>query len=125
MAATKARSSIASSVTMTASAGDVTSTAIDLNTGYGAQVNIVITNGATGPTIAAQAQIQVANDAAAGTQLWTKFGGPFVAGVENNGVYYASAQLPIGVAAVRIVHGSNTGQNTTISADVSNVTAIS
>jgi len=122
MASTKVRTNIASGVVMTASAGNVNSTAIDLSAGYGAQLDIQITNGGTGPTIAGQAQIQVANDVA-GT-LFTNFGGPLTGGVSNNGVSSWSIDIPIGVARLRIVSGSNTGQATTLDADISQVTGI-
>jgi len=122
MTATKTRTAIWASQTLTASAGDTTSSAVDLSAGYGAQVNIKITNGGTGPTVAAQCKVQVANNSS-GT-LWTDYGGAFQASSSNSAVSYFTVELPIGVAAVRLVAGSNTGQNVTIDADVSNVTAI-
>jgi hypothetical protein len=122
MASTKARTSIWSSQTLTAGAGNTTSSYVDINTGYGAQVNVVLTNGATGPTVAAQVQIQVTNDT--GHTIVTNFGGALQGGVANSGVYYFSVDLPIGVCSVRLVAGSNTAQNVTVDADISNVTAI-
>lgn len=122
MALTKARTSINSGTTMTAGAGDVNGTGQDLTGSYGAQLDIKLTNGATGPTIAAQVQIQVAADS--GGTLWTNFGGPLVGPTSNNGTASWSIDLPIGVAAVRLVSGSNTGQNVTLDADISKVTAI-
>lgn len=122
MASTKARTSIWSSQTLTAGAGNTTSSWVDINTGYGAQLNMVLTNGGTGPTVAAQVQIQVANDT--GHTLITNFGGAFQGGTTNSGVYYLSVDIPIGVCSVRLVAGSNTGQNVTVDADISNVTAI-
>ena len=122
MAATKSRTSLASGVTMTAGAGNVNSSAVDLSTGYGAFVNVKLTNGATGPTVAAQVQVQVANDS--GGTLWTNFGGPLVGSTTNSAVSQFGVEIPIGCAAVRIVSGSNTGQNVTLDSDVSNVTGI-
>ena len=107
---------------MTAGAADVTGSTIDISTAYGAQVDIKLTNGATGPTIAAQVQIEVAADAA-GT-LFTKFGGALVGSTANSGVSSWSVQLPIGVAAFRLISGSNTAQNVTLDADYSKVTGI-
>ncbi len=121
MATTKARTSIHSATTLTAGAGNTTSSTIDLSTGYGAQLDIKLTNGGTGPTIAAQVQIKVAADS--GATLLVNFGGPLIGAVANNGVGSWSIELPIGVAAVVLVSGSNTGQNVTIDADISNVTA--
>jgi hypothetical protein len=122
MALTKARTSIWSATTLTAAAADTTSSTINLTAGYGSQVNIKLTNGATGPTIAAQVQVRVANDS--GATLVTNFGGAFVGGVANNGVYYASIEIPIGVGALILVAGSNTGQNVTVDADISTVTGV-
>ena len=122
MAATKVRTSIWSAQTLTAGAGNTTSSAVDLSAGYGAQVDIQLTNGGTGPTIAAQVQIQVANDT--GGTLWTNYGGPLVGSVTASAVTSWSIQLPIGVARVRLVASSNTVQNVTVDADISNVTGI-
>lgn len=122
MAATKARTSIWSAQTLTAGAGNTTSSAVDLSTGYGAQIDIQLTNGATGPTVPAQVQIQVAADT--GGTLFVNYGGPLVGGTANNGVSSWSVELPIGVNRFKLVAGSNTGQNVTVDADVSNVTGI-
>jgi len=125
MAATKARTSIWSSQTLTAGAGDTSGSWIDLSAGYGALVDIKLTNGATGPTVAAQVQVQVAADYNAGAPtLTTNFGGALVGLTSNNGVAQFSVEIPLGVAAARLVAGSNTGQNVTVDADISNVTAI-
>jgi hypothetical protein len=109
-------------VNLAAGGGNVTSSAVDLSTGYGAQVDIQLTNGGTGPTIPAQVQIQVANDVA-GT-LFVNFGGPLVGSTTASAVTSWSVDLPIGVTRVRIVSGSNTGQAVTLDADISNVTGI-
>jgi len=122
VAATKARTSIWAAQVLTAGAANITSAAVDLSTGYGAQVDIQLTNGATGPTVAAQVQVQVAADVA-GT-LFVNYGGPLVGGVANSGVSSWSVELPLGVTRVRLVAGSNTVQNVTVDADISNVTGI-
>jgi|SRR5215469_22576 len=125
MAATKVRTSIWSAQTLTAGAGNTNSSWIDLSAGYGAQVDIKLTNGATGPTVAAQVQVQVANDYNAGSPtLITNFGGALVGGVANSEVDYWSVQIPPAVEAVRLVAGSNTVQNVTVDADISNITVI-
>jgi hypothetical protein len=122
MAATKARTSLHSGTTLTAGAGNTTSSAVDLSAGYGAVVDIKLTNGATGPTVAAQVQVQVAADS--GGTLWVNYGGPLVGSTSNSAVTQWSVEIPIGVAAVRTVSGSNTAQNVSLDCDVSNVTAI-
>lgn len=122
-APTKSRTSIWSAQTLTAGAGNTTSSSVNLTAVFESQINIKLTNGATGPTIAAQVQVQVANDS--GGTLWTNFGGALVGTTTNSDVIYFSVTIPIGVAAVRLVAGSNTGQNVTVDADISTVTAIS
>lgn len=122
MALTKSRTSLNSATTLTAGAGNTTSSWVDLTGSYGTQVDIQLTNGATGPTIAAQTQIQVAADAA-GT-LATNFGGALVGSTANSAVTSWSVDIPIGVGAFRLVSGSNTAQNVTLDADYSRVTAI-
>jgi hypothetical protein len=94
---------------------------VDLSSGYGAMLNFDLTNGATGPTVAAQVQVQVANDAA-GT-LWEILG-TYVGSTIALVVASFTVEIPIGVAAVRLVGGSNTGQAVTANADISIVTAI-
>jgi hypothetical protein len=42
----------------------------------------------------------------------------------NSDVNYFSVVIDIAAAAVKLTAGSNTGQNVTIDADISNVTAI-
>lgn len=122
MAATKTRTSIWSAQTLTAGGANTSSAWIDLSTAYGAELNIRLTNGATGPTVAAQVQIMVANDTA--HTLPVNFGGAFIGGTTANEVDYLSVELPLGVVAVQLVAGSNTGQNVTVDADISTVTAV-
>lgn len=120
MATTKVYNSIWSAVTLTAGAGDTTSTAVDLSAGYGGQVNIKLTNGATGPTIAAQVQVQFSAD----DTTYYDVGGPLVGSTDNNGVSSWSIEVPIGVEFIELVGGSNTSQAVTVNADISNVTAV-
>lgn len=125
MAATKARTSIWSAQTLTAGAGNTNGTWVDLSAGYGAQIDAVLTNGATGPTVAAQIQVQVgANYNAGSPTLVTNFGGALVGILTNSATTHFSIEIPIGVEAVRLVAGSNTAQNVTVDADISQVTAI-
>lgn len=125
MAATKTRTSIWASQTLTASAGDTTSSTIDLSGGYGALVNIKLTNGGTGPTVAAQVQVYTATNYNGGSPTqWTKFGGALVGATANSAVREFAVDIPIGAAALKLVAGSNTGQNVTVDADIANVTAL-
>lgn len=125
MAATKVRTSYWSGTTLTAGAGNTTSSWVDVSGGYGATVDIKLTNGATAPTVAAQVQVQVANDYNAGSPtLVVNFGGALVAGLTNSEVDSWTVEIPPGIEAVRLVAGSNTAQNVTVDADISNITAI-
>jgi len=120
MAATKAVTAMENGLTLTAGAGDDTGTAVDLSAGYGAQISLKLSNAATGPTIAAQIQIQVSQD----DSEYYDFGGPLVGSTANSAVSSWSTEIPIGVEYVRTVQGSNTGQNVTCDIDLSNVTAV-
>lgn len=122
MAATKARTSIWSAQTLTAGAGNTSSSWVDINTAYGAFIQIVITNGATGPTLPAQVQLQTANDTA--HTIVTNASGALTGGVANNGISYFTIDIPIGVCSIRLVAGSNTANDVTVDADISVVTGI-
>jgi len=121
MAATKVVQVLMDNVTLTAGAGDATSSLGTLTTGYGAEVDVKITNGATGPTVAAQVQLQVSED----NSNWYNLGGPLVAQL-GNGVITSWGGISINPAAqyVQALAGSNTGQNVTCRVEVSQVTAI-
>jgi hypothetical protein len=107
-------------VNLVASAADHGSTMWDLTAGYGGELHIKITNGATGPTLPAQAQVQVSPD----NSHWYAFGGALVAGLGNDVVSSWNVPIPIGVAYAKVVSGSNTGQNVTIRIEGTQVTAI-
>jgi len=122
MASTKAVSVIWDGVTLTAAAGDTTSSAVTLDDGYGAAVHIKITNGGTGPTIAAQVQIEASAD----NSEFYKFGGPLIGATGNSVVSsWGGIEIPIGVEYIRLAGGSNTGQDVVVDADLSEVTAVS
>lgn len=125
MAATKTRTVIWSGQVLTAGGANAPSPWIDLSAAYGAQLDIRLTNGAAGPTAAAQVQILVAAAYnSASPVLPANFGGAFVGGTSNGEVDYLSVEIPIGVAAVQLVAGANTGQNVTVDADISIVNGI-
>ena len=121
MASTKTFTAIWNSQTLTAGAGDTTSSAQTIDDGYGAALHIKLTNGGTGPTVAAQVQIEVSGD----NSEWYEFGGPLVGSTANSAVVsWGGIEIPIGVEYLRLVAGSNTGQNVTVDADISEVTAV-
>ncbi len=106
-------------------AGGATTNSSSITVGYGVSIIAQITNGATGPTIACSANLQVTTDA--GTTWITK--DSRTAGTTNNGVY--AFVFDIGVAGaggdwttVRIQFTGNTAQTVTIQADASSTTSL-
>lgn len=122
MALTKSRTSLNSGTTMTAGAGNVTGSTVDITGAYETILDIKLTNGATGPTVPAQVQVQIAADA--GGTLFVDYGGPFIGSTANSAVSSWSIVLPLSAGAFRLVTGSNTGQNVTLDSDYSRVTAL-
>ncbi len=121
MATTKVFTALANAVTLTAGAGDTTSSAVTMDTHYGASLSIKLTNGGSAPTTPAQVQIQVSQD----NSEWYDFGGALVGSVTNSAVVsWGGIDIPIGIEFLRIVSGSNTVQNVTLDADVSSVSVI-
>lgn len=119
MATVKPNTNVFVGVTLTADDSDTVSDPVVLNDGYGAGGAAKITNGATAPTVAAQVQPQIKQDTE-----WYDFGGALVAGLANNGVYPFPLDFPIWVKNARLVAGSNTDEDVTITADITEVSAI-
>ena len=120
MASTKVVTVLDNNVVLTAAAADTTSGTWTIDDGYGAELYIKVTNGATGPTVAAQAQIWCSPD----NSNFYKFGGALVSTLGNAIITSWAINIPIGVEYLYVVHGSNTGQNVTIRVEGSEVTAI-
>jgi hypothetical protein len=122
MAATKAVTAIFSGETFVAGEAHAASSVITLDDGYGAALHVKITNGATGPTIPLSLQIQVSSD----NSEFYDFGGPLQGLTTNNGVIsWGGIEIPIGVEYLRLISAvTNTGQNVTVDADISEVTAV-
>lgn len=121
MASTKAVTVLDDNVTLTAGAADHTSDVWTLTTGYGGTLHLKNTNGATGPTVAAQSQVWVSPD----NSNWYKHGGAIGWTLGNAIVSSVSVAIPIGAQYVKVISGSNTGQNTTLRAEGTQVTAVS
>ena len=121
MAMTKVVTILDNDVTLTASDSDHTSSIWTLDDGYGGELYIKITNGATGPTVAAQSQIWASAD----NNNWYKFGGALVSTLGNAIVSSWSIPIPMGIEYLKVISGSNTVQNVTIRVEGSEVTAIS
>lgn len=121
MASTKTVTVLDNNVTLTAGGADHDSNVWDLADGYGGTLHIKITNGATGPTIAAQALVQVSPD----NSNFYRFGGALIATLGNNVVTSWSIAIPPGIKYAKVTSGSNTGQNCTIRVEGSELAAIS
>ena len=120
MSTTKVVTVLDNNVTLTAGAGDHDSTVWDLQDGYGGILHIKFTNGATGPTVAAQAQINVSPD----NSNFYKLGNALVSNLGNSVVTSWSIHIPTGIKYLKVTSGSNTGQNVTIRVEGSEVTEI-
>ena len=121
MASTKAVTVLDNNVTLTAGAGDHTSSVWDLTDGYGGILNIKITNGGTGPTLPAQAQVWVSPD----DSNYYKLGGALIATLGNGIITSWSLIVPIGIEYLKVISGSNTGQDVVIRVSGTEVTEIS
>ena len=119
MAATKSNSYVLSDVTMTAGAGNVTTSGPDVSGAYGSIALIKFTNGTTGPTVAGQVDIQLSGDTTNWYSLTT-----VLSSLANSAVVSFPVLIPMEAKNVRFVSGSNTGQNVTLRIEVTSVTAL-
>ena len=120
MASTKVVTVLDNNVTLVAAAADHTSSVWTIDDGYGGVLNIKITNGATGPTVAAQSQIWVSPD----NSNYYKFGGALVSTLGNAIITSWSIEIPSGIKYLEVISGSNTGQNVTIRVEGTEVTVL-
>lgn len=120
MATAKANTTLHSSTTLTAAAGDTTSSSVNLTDGYGAVIQIRLTNGGTGPTIPAQSQVEVSPD----DSSWYDYGGPLVGTSTNSDIIEWVVPVDKSVQYIRLVSGSNTGQDVTLDSVVTETTKI-
>jgi len=121
MASTKVVAAIWSSETFTAASTHADSGVQTLDDGYGAQLGIKITNGATGPTVPLSLQILVSQD----NSEWYDYGGAIMGATGNSAISSWSISIPIGVEYLKISPSvNNTGQNVTVEADISEVTKL-
>jgi len=108
-------------VTLTASAGDDTSAGTSYVGKYGGVAHVKLTNGGTGPTVAAQVQLQTSTD----NSNYYDFGGPLVGATGNSAVKsWGPIVVPMGTRWLRSVSGSNTGQNVTVRIEATKVDSI-
>lgn len=121
MALTKASVVIANGTTLTAGAGNTTSSVEDVTAAYTASVRVRLTNGATGPTVAAQVAVQIAEDTTSGNFMTIA---TVQGSVANSAVVESLVQLPDTAMQLRTVSGSNTGQNVTLRIVLEKITAL-
>ena len=115
MAITKTVAAIWQAVSQAAGA-TTTSAAVDLRLAYAAAVSIKVTNGATGPTVAATVQIQTSED----NSEWYNFGGALQTSLGNGIVsQWGGIELPAATNYMRLVGTANTGQAVQLDADIS------
>lgn len=111
MAATKSLSTIIAAATSNAAAATTTGTAVDLTVAYGGLITGIITNGATGPTIAASAIVEVSGDNTNWKTLYTVSGE-----VTANSVTSWSCSVEPGIMYARVRVTGNTAQAVTCEA---------
>lgn len=122
MASTKIVSAIWNAQILVSGTVNVTGSVMTLDDGYGASLHVKFTNGATGPTVPAQVQIQVSAD----NVEWYDFGPVLKGDTANNAIRsWGGIEIPLGVEYLRLIAGSNTNQNVTVDSDISEVTALS
>lgn len=119
MAATKTLRTIIAAATSNSAAGTTTGTAIDITTKYGGLLTAKITNGATGPTVAAQVNIYTSGD---NTNF--KLFATAVHNTTNNGVGEWAFEIPAGAMYVRADVTGNTVQAVTCEAFLQELTTI-
>jgi hypothetical protein len=121
MALNKAATVVHDDATLTAGAADTVSATQTLTGAYQSTVRVRLTNGATGPTVAAKCKVQVAEAdvAAKFMTLATVYGT-----TGNADVVEAVIGLPDTAQYLRLVSGSNTGQNVTLRGVLETLTAL-
>lgn len=101
--------------------GTNTSATATLTTGYGALLYLKISNGATGPVLPAQIQVNVSADSGAN---WYALGGALIAALGNAVVSSWTCPIPIGVMYLQVVTSGNTSQAVTVRSELVQVTKI-
>jgi hypothetical protein len=111
MAASKSLSTIIAAATSNGAGSTTTGTVVDLTTKYGALVTIKITNGATAPTIAAQANIYTSGDNTNFKLFYT-----VASDLVNSSVNEWAVPIPAQAMYCRVDITGNTGQAVTAEA---------
>lgn len=111
MAFSKSLSTIIAAATSNAAGGTTTGTAVDLTTKGGALITGLLTNGATGPTIAPSAIVEVSGDNVNWKQFYTQTGDTTASSVTP-----LNCRIPSPVLYARVRVTGNTGQAITCEA---------
>jgi hypothetical protein len=119
MSATKTLSALIAAGTSNAAAGTTTGTAKNTSTAYGGAVTVKLTNGATAPTVAAQAHVKVSGDNTNWKTLCTFYGD-----IVNNSVNEFAVDINPGYQYVNVVVDSNTVQPVTCEAFFHELTTV-
>lgn len=120
MSLTKSSTVVHNSITLTAGAGDTTSSDQDLSASYQHTARIRITNGGTGPTVPAQCKILISEDTTSGNFITLA---TIKGDTANSAVVEQVVTIPDTATYVRFVSGSNTGQNVTLRVVLDKITA--
>jgi hypothetical protein len=119
MASTHTARTIIAAGSNNTSGGTTTGTVVDLTTKYGGLLTVKITNGATGPTVAASAYVYTSHDNSnfkTMTVLQSNLG--------NNAVSEFAMDIPPAVMYLRVDVKDNTGQTVTCEAFLQELTTI-
>lgn len=119
MAATKTLRTIIAAATSNAAGATTTGTVVDLTTKYGGLLTVKITNGATGPTVAAVAYIYVSGD-----NSNFKLLASFTANISNSAVNEFVADIPGSAMYLRVDVKDNTGAAVTCEAFLQELTTV-
>ena len=119
MPATKALSTIIAAATSNTAGSTTTGTAVNLTTAYGAFITGLITNGGTGPTVAATAFIEVS-----GNNTDWKEAARMAGDTAANSITPFSYEVSSGVMYARVRVNGNTGTAVTCEAFAQALTGI-
>lgn len=111
MPTTKSLSTIIAAATSNAAGGTTTGAAVDLTTKYGALITGLIANGGTGPTLQANAYVEVSGDNVNWKQFYVVGGGTTASAITP-----FSCRIPAPVMYARVRVADNTGQAVTCEA---------
>lgn len=114
MALTKTRFVMSAAVTLTAGGPPSQSLEVECATHEVVTVGVTLTNGATGPTTRASAQVEYQNDSATN---WIIVDAPIVGSNENSEAVTGNRNVPASAVKARITYTHPTGQNVTADAE--------